>query len=82
MSTAGGIVTYILMWWLFFFMALPFGSRPPEVVEKGHATSAPEKPRLWIKAAVATLLAAAATWGVAQLIASGLISLRPAGPVG
>ncbi|MEZ5824194.1 MAG: DUF1467 family protein [Geminicoccaceae bacterium] len=80
MSVTGAVVSYLLFWWLFFFMALPFGAQPPEVVEKGHVPSAPEKPRLWLKAAVATVLAALATWGVAEVIDSGLITLRPPDP--
>ena len=77
MNLTGGIVTFVLYWWLFFFMALPFGAEPPEVVEKGHAPSAPEKPRIWIKAGAATVLAALATWGTAEFIDSGLVTLRP-----
>ena len=79
MSLIGVIVTYCVTWWLIFLMALPFGSIPPENPERGHATSAPEKPRLLLKLAVATVLAGLATYGVALIIESGLITLRPAG---
>jgi predicted secreted protein len=45
-------------------------------VAEGHAESAPEKPRLWLKAAITTVLASA-VWGVIYwVIASGMISLR------
>ena len=26
MTTSGALVTYVVTWWLFFFMALPFGA--------------------------------------------------------
>ena len=77
MSLVGAIVTYCMAWWLFFLMALPFGSIPPDNPEPGHATSAPAKPRLLIKVAVTTVLAALATYGISLIIESGLITLRP-----
>ena len=77
MSTTGLVVSFVLFWWLFFFMALPFGVSPPEEPEIGHATSAPERPRLWLKAGVATVLAIAATWLASELVGSGLVELRP-----
>jgi predicted secreted protein len=79
MSVYGAVVTFAVVWWLIFFMALPFGVRPEEHPVKGTVESAPARPRLWLKAGVTTLLAALATWGVAWIIQSGLIALRPAG---
>jgi predicted secreted protein len=77
MSTAGAIVTFVVAWWLFFFMALPFGAAPEAEPGRGHVESAPARPRLLLKALVATVLAAAATYGIAWVLASGLIELRP-----
>lgn len=76
MSLTGGIVTFLVIWWLIFFMALPFGAAPPDEPEKGHATSAPANPRLWTKALITTLLAIIVTYGVAFLIQSDFIDLR------
>ena len=28
MNTAGALVTFVVTWWLIFFMALPFGAAP------------------------------------------------------
>ncbi len=71
-----GLMVYIVVWWMVFFTVLPWGNRPPEEVAEGHAESAPEKPRLWLKAAITTVLASA-VWGVIYwVIASGMISLR------
>jgi predicted secreted protein len=77
MSTPGAIVTFAVTWWLFFFMALPFGAQPSAEPVPGTVESAPARPRLWLKALVATVLAAATTWGLAWVIQSGLIQLRP-----
>ena len=80
MNVFSGILVYVVLWWLVFFMALPFGVRAPHEVggaaEPGHATSAPVRPRLWLKAAIATVVAAA-LWGVAwYMIASDMLSFR------
>lgn len=77
MSTVGAIVTFTVVWWLFFFMALPFGAAPEEHPEPGHVESAPARPRLLLKALVTTVLAALATWGIAWVIDSGWVELRP-----
>ena len=80
MSTAGAVVTFGVVWWLFFFMALPVGVRPDDEPVPGSERGAPARPRLLIKALVATALAVLATWGVAWLLDSGLIQIRPPAP--
>lgn len=80
MSWPGALVTFAIIWWLFFFMSLPFGVEAEEKPEVGHTESAPKRPRILIKMAVATLLAGLATWALSWVIESGLISLRPAVP--
>ena len=77
MNLSGAFITYSVVWWLVFFMALPFGAAPEEHPQPGNVESAPARPRLWLKAAVTTVLAALVTWGIAWLIGSGLIDLRP-----
>lgn len=77
MSMLGAVVTYACVWWVIFFMALPWGAAPPEHPEPGHATSAPEKPRLLLKVLITTVLAGLATYGISLIIESGLIELRP-----
>ena len=56
------VLVFVVIWWLIFFMVLPWGVRTAkeagEDVEAGHADSAPVKPQLWLKAAVTTLIAA------------------------
>ena len=77
LTTLGAVVTYVCVWWVIFFMALPWGAAPPENPEPGHATSAPERPRMLIKVAVTTVLAGVVTYGVSLVVDSGLIALRP-----
>ena len=77
MTLAGAVVTYAVVWWLFFFMALPFGAQPEADPRPGHVESAPARPRLLLKAAAATVLAGLATWAIAWFVGSGLIDVRP-----
>ena len=77
MTIAGAIVTFVVAWWLIFFMALPFGAAPEEHPQPGNVESAPARPRLLLKALITTVLAALATWGIAWFIASGIVDLRP-----
>lgn len=77
MSTTGIVIVFVVSWWLFFFMALPLGVRPPEAPEPGTVPSAPERPHLWLKALAATLLATAATFGLHWAMATGWIALLP-----
>ncbi len=76
MQPLGAFVFFFVVWWLVFFMTLPFGVRPPDEPEPGHATSAPEKPRLWIKVAITTAIAVVITGAVATAVAYDLIGFR------
>ncbi|MDP7376156.1 MAG: DUF1467 family protein, partial [Alphaproteobacteria bacterium] len=58
------------------FMVLPFGAKAPEHVEKGHATSAPARPRMALKLAITTGLSAVLFIIVYFIIASGIFSFR------
>jgi predicted secreted protein len=76
MGWISGTLVYIITWWLVFFCVLPWGNQPPEESEVGHATSAPANPRLWMKAAITSGIAAViftVLWFVAD---AGLINFR------
>ncbi len=76
MGWVSGFVVYVILWWLVFFLTLPWGVRVPDETEPGHATSAPANPRLWLKAGVTTLVAGV-MWGIAYwIIEADLISFR------
>jgi predicted secreted protein len=70
-------IVFAVVWWLILFMVLPFGAAPPDEVEPGMATSAPARPRLGVKLAVTTVLAALVTGLIMWALESGLIALRP-----
>ena len=59
MGWISGIVVYIVIWWIVFFLVLPIGVRPPhevgEEVEPGNDAGAPVRPYLWRKATAASL---------------------------
>ena len=58
------------------FAVLPWGVRVPDNHEPGHATSAPERPMLWRKALITTVISAV-LWGATYyVIESDLIPLR------
>ena len=74
---AAGMI-FVIVWWLVLFMVLPFGAHPPDQVEPGMAPSAPARPRIGLKIAVTTAIAAVLTAVILWLQQSGLIQLRPA----
>ena len=80
MTWFSAVLVYVVVWWLVFFMSLPFGARSyheaGEEVETGNAESAPLRPRIWLKAGASTLIAAALTIAVYFLIDSGALSFR------
>lgn len=78
MGWAGGIVVFVVTWWLVFFMVLPWGVQRTENPTPGQEHGAPEKPRIITKMAITTLIAAvlfAIFWAVQE---TGLITFRDA----
>ena len=76
MSWLSGIVVYVILWWLVFFMALPVGVRRAAEVEHGNDPGAPERARLGLKAAVTTVVAGVLTLLVVLLVDSDLLTFR------
>jgi len=64
---------------LVFFAVLPWGVRVSDTHEPGHATSAPQRPMLWRKAAITSLIAVVLWLVVFYLVQSDLIPLRITG---
>ena len=76
MAWAHGIIVFILIWWMVFFSVLPWGNRPAQTPESGHADSAPLKPRLGLKILLTTGIATV-FFGIAWLIIdANIISFR------
>jgi len=76
MSWLSGIVVYTIVWWLVFFMALPFGIRRAEDAGRGSDPGAPERPRLLPKAAAATAISGVLTFLALIAINSDWLSFR------
>lgn len=81
MTWFSAALVFVVIWWLVFFMSLPIGARSyheaGEEVETGNVSSAPMRPRIWLKAGISTLIAIVLTIGVYFLIDSGALSFRP-----
>ena len=63
-----GVASFLVIWWLVLFAILPWRIRPAED-EMGQRAGAPANPRLGLKAAVTTGVAAV-LWGILYLIVS------------
>jgi predicted secreted protein len=61
MSLISGLAIYFIIWWLCLFITLPFGARSAheagEVIEAGHAPSAPIKAHMGRKLIATTIMA-------------------------
>lgn len=57
MGIVTGILVYVIIWWMIFFMVLPWGIQPNEQPESGWQSGVPYKPNLWMKALVTTGIA-------------------------
>lgn len=71
-----GIIVFVIVWWVVIFMVLPWGARPPETPEPGHAPSAPEHPRLLRKVLATTAITAVVWLAIFAAVESELISFR------
>ena len=76
MDIVSGVVVYILLWWWVLFMVLPFGAKAPDQIEAGHASSAPERPRMMLKLAATTAISAGLFVVVYLVISSDIFSFR------
>jgi predicted secreted protein len=76
MGWISGIAVYAIIWWLVIFMVLPWGVQTigADDVAKGHASSAPRRPRMLLKTAVTTVVAAVLWVIVFAIIESGAIT--------
>ncbi|MFT5438985.1 MAG: putative secreted protein [Alphaproteobacteria bacterium] len=75
-----GILVYVIIWWLVFFMSLPIGVRPPheegKMAEEGHDRGAPTRPRLGIKVLASSIIGGL-LWGLVYWVIEGdIITLR------
>jgi predicted secreted protein len=76
MTLLQGVIVYCVVWWLLFFMALPFGSVPPENPMPGVNRGAPRNTHLPVKCLIVTLLAGVATGAIRLVVTSGWITVK------
>lgn len=80
MGWFSGLAVFALLWWVLFLASLPWGIRTASEAGHetgaGHATSAPVKPRLWLKIGIVTLVAALLWGAIDFVILEDLISFR------
>ncbi len=77
-----GAASFIILWWLSFFVMLPMGVRNHDEAgvetRPGVERAAPAVPSILKKAGYAAILAAV-LWAIGfTLLSTGVISLRPA----
>jgi predicted secreted protein len=77
MGWVTGIAVYLVLWWIVLFAVLPWGVQPVgDEAPPGAERGAPARPRLALKMAVTTVVAAL-LWGVVELVVlSDLVTFR------
>ena len=78
MSWTSLAATYAIVWWLVLITTLPFGVKALDSPEVGMEPGAPDKPRMWSKAGITTIVAAVITAGIWALIKYQVIDFRAA----
>ncbi|MGE0225710.1 MAG: DUF1467 family protein [Acetobacteraceae bacterium] len=72
-----GIVLYVIIWWTALFAVLPLGTRP---VQDPDSTTgwrgAPEKPQMWKKVLITTVVSGLIWLAAYWLISSDYLSFR------
>ncbi|MBI3710283.1 MAG: DUF1467 family protein [Proteobacteria bacterium] len=76
MGWASGIALYVIIWWTVIFTVLPWGATPPAEPGRGHATSAPERPRIAFKALITTGIASVIWLAIYLIVRADIISFR------
>ena len=72
-----GVAMYILIWWIVLFAVLPFGTRPVANADANTGwRGAPERPRMWRKMLITTIVAAIVWVGFYLIISSDWLSFR------
>ncbi|MEO1190124.1 MAG: DUF1467 family protein [Pseudomonadota bacterium] len=72
------IMVFVVIWWVVLFAVLPWGAKPLDEPEVGHAASAPAKPMIWRKVLATTGITIVLFLIAWYLIESDWISFREA----
>ena len=72
-----GTAVFVLVWFLVFLVALPWGVRLADAPESGHEAGAPANPRIGLKILLTTIIACVIWVGVEYIVANDIIDFRP-----
>jgi predicted secreted protein len=75
MTWLTGIVVYVLVWWVTLFAILPLWVTPSEPGEIGDP-GAPQRPLMWRKLGLTTIVAAVIWAGIYLVVSSPWFSFR------
>jgi len=76
MGWVTAIVVYVLVWWVTLFAVLPLWVTPSDPDDPGHASGAPQRPRLLLKVAITSAVAAAVWLAIYAVVSSPWLSFR------
>lgn len=77
-----GLLVYGMIWMVVLLTVLPWGVHRVQEPEPGQDPGAPERPLMWRKALVTTVIAAVIWAGVYVVIDQGWITFREYTPLG
>ena len=69
------IIIFVIVWWILFFMALPIGVKKPIKILPGQDRGAPDKPRLWVKFFVVSIISIVFTIIIKLIIQNNWLGL-------
>ena len=75
MGIAGGVVVFVILWWLVFFMTLPIGVRRDENPEEGHDPGAPRTANIGKKMLIATAITIVLFGALYAAVETGLLAI-------
>jgi predicted secreted protein len=76
MSWATGVMVYLVIWWTILFAVLPLGVKRVENPGRGQDRGSPERPLLFRKAVITSLVAAVLWLGFYFLHQMDVFSFR------
>ena len=56
------VLVFIMAFFILIFIILPIGVNIPKIIEKGHASSAPENPKIALKILITALISLVLTF--------------------
>ena len=80
MGITGSIIVYDCIWWIIFFISLPFGiiseKRKYRESLKGNDPGAPKNPNILKKFIISTLITSILFFGIYYMVSNNYLNLR------